>query len=185
MNSQERNEYVEKMEETKQKYYEDHHKNLFFKNKQKIECAKTVSDELDIDKMIQCTAFQIPNTNIIYYNYMAYKTYGSIENKNQIYSHLQMLVQSVLQQYENFEFHIDLKSFSISACQRYYPIISSIFDENKVFTGKLVKMVIYNTPSFIDKITRMLYNSIKDILPKVEYYYKEDSDQQISKLFNY
>lgn len=183
MNSQEREEYVEKMEETKQKYYEEHNKHLIFKNKQKIDCAKTVAEELDLQKMIQCTAFQIPNSNIIYYNYMAYKTYGTIENKDMIYSHLQFLVQSVLQQYEQFEFHIDLKSFSVSACQRYYPIISSVFDDNKVFTNQLAKLVIYNTPSFIDKLTKMLYSSIKDILPRVEYYYK-DSDKQITKLFN-
>jgi len=114
---------------------------------------------------------------------MAYKTYGTIENKDMIYSHIQSLVQSVLQQFDQFEFHIDLKSFSVSACQRYYPIISSVFDDNKVFTNKLAKLVIYNTPSFIDKLTKMLYSSVKDILPRVEYYYK-DSDKQITKLFN-
>jgi hypothetical protein len=182
MNSQERDEYVEKMEETKQKFYEDNTKNQIFKNKQKLECAQTVSQELDLQKMIQCTVFQIPNTNIIYYNYMVYKTYGNLENKDLLYAYVIQLVEQVLQQNEHFEFHIDMKSFSVSACQRYYPIISSIFDDNKVFTDKLSKMVIYNTPSFVDKLTRILYSSIKDILPKIEYYHHKDSDAKISQL---
>ena len=52
MNSQERDEYVEKMEETKQKFYEDHTKNQIFKqickNRQDVRVqyfAKTAKQE--------------------------------------------------------------------------------------------------------------------------------------------
>ena len=48
--------------------------------------------------------------------------------------------------------------------------------------GNLGNKDILYTPSFVDKLTRILYSSIKDILPRIEYYYHKDSDAKISEL---
>lgn len=183
MNSDERNNYYNEIQKTKEKFYESHRKHTIFKNNQKLQCTQHISNELDLQKMIQCTAFVVPNTNIVYYNYMIFKTYGNDENHLIVYDYLVNLVSSILENYSTFEFHINLKSFTISACQRYYHMICSSFDDNTFFTDKMSKMVVYYTPNIIDQLTKILYKSIKDVIPKVEYCHKE-SEERIKVLFD-
>jgi hypothetical protein len=183
MNTEEREQYVQEIESTKAKYYQEHNKNRFFKNSQKLECATSISQEMDIQKMIKCTVFQVPDTNILYYNYLVFKTYANGQVTPILYQYVVALVDKVLKEYSSFEFHVNLKSFTISAAQRYYSIICSVFDDNTAFTGKMTRLVIYHTPSVINNIRQLLYNSIKDIVDKVEYFYK-DSDTHIAKLFD-
>ena len=52
-----------------------------------------------------------------------------------------------------------------------------------LWTDKMNKIVIYHTPFVIDQITRILYNSVKDLIAKVEYV-KQDSDERLKKLFD-
>jgi hypothetical protein len=85
MNSEEQSKYVNQMNNTKEEFYNENKKNVVFKNKQKIECAKHVNQSMELAKMIQCTAVRIPNTNIIYYNYMIFKTYACDEVKEPVY----------------------------------------------------------------------------------------------------
>jgi hypothetical protein len=176
-------EYMERIKETQRLYFESHRKNTIFKNNQKKDCANFVSTELNLQQLVRMTAVVVPNTNIIYYNYLVFKTYGNEENHILIYKHVTDTIASILDKCGSFEFHINLKSFSISACQRYRHLIASSFDKNQIFTDKMTKLVVYNTPGFIDQITMMLYSSVKDILKKVEYV-KSESDERISTLFN-
>lgn len=182
MDSEERDDYFKKLEGARTKFYEQNGKNLVFKNKQKLECAQTVTSEFDLQKMIECTAFIVPNRNIVYYNYLVFKIYGNESNRVEVYSHIMGLITSVLEKYDTFEVHVNLKSFTISACHRYYKMISSSFDENTLLTDKMSKLVIYNTPHLLDQITSILYSTVKAVLPKTEYYYK-DSQTRINSLF--
>jgi len=184
MDSNERDEYYNQLEDAKAKFYQKNGKNTIFKNKQKLECAQTLTNEFDLNKMIECTAFVVPNTNIIYYNYLVFKIYGNESNRLEVYSHIMNLINSVLETYDTFEVHVNLKSFTISACHRYYKMISSSFDENTLLTDKLSKLVIYNTPSIVDQLTAILYSTVKEVLPKTEYYYKDSSDARINALFD-
>lgn len=181
MDFSQRSEYVDKMEQAKNNYYEQHKKNRIFKNKQKLECSQSIVNNLDLQKMIQCTIFRIPNTNKIFYNYLVFKTYGSEMISDVFYNYTKSLVEGILKEYHTFEFHVNLKTFSVSAAQRYYGMITSTFDESTVFTDKMSKIYIYNTPSLLDQIRVLLYNSIKGVISKTEYYYK-DSDDRISEL---
>jgi hypothetical protein len=183
MNSEERIEYYNQIQRVKNKYYENNKKHCIFKNSQKLDCTNHVSNNLDLQKMIQCTVFIIPDTNKIYYNYMVFKTYGNETNHLVLYDYVINLITKILEKYETFEFHVNLKTFTISACQRYYGMITSTFDDNKFFTDKMGKLFVYHTPSIVDQVNRLLYSSIKDILPKVEYFYK-DSDEKIKVLFD-
>tara|TARA_A200000113_G_scaffold203167_1_gene198074 strand:- start:2056 stop:2385 length:330 start_codon:yes stop_codon:yes gene_type:complete len=97
------------------------------------------------------------------------------------YNYTKSLVEGILKEYHTFEFHVNLKTFSVSAAQRYYGMITSTFDESTVFTDKMSKIYIYNTPSLLDQIRALLYSSIKDVISKTELYYK-DSDDRIAEL---
>lgn len=164
-------------------YYKNNPKNTIFKGSQKNMCANYVSDNMNLPKMIRYTAMIIPNTNIIYYNYLLFKTYGNEHSSQILMSHVVDLANTLLQKYSNFEFHVNLKSFSISACQRYFPYISSIFGSNDFFIKKTSKIVVYHTPNVIQQITCILYPIIGEHISIVEYVYK-DSDTRIQKLFD-
>jgi hypothetical protein len=184
MDSEERDDYYKRLEGAKRKFYEQNQKNTLFKNKQKLECAQTVSDEFDLKKMVECTAFIVPGRNIVYYNYLVYKLYGNESNRLDIYDHMRGLICNILERYDTFEMHVNLKTFTISAGQRYYGVIASSFDENTILTDKLSKIVVYNTPSIVSQLTTLLYPIIKDVLPRMEYHHKETSEQLINVLFN-
>ena len=183
MDHSEREEYFQKVKETQNSYYEKHKKNTFFKNSQKLDCASYVSNSVDLEKLVKCTAFIIPNTNILYYNYLVFKTYGCEENHLLLYAYVTNLITEILKTYRTFEFHINLKTFSVTACQRYYKLITSSIDDNTIFTEKMEKIVIYHTPFVIDQITKILYNSVKGFMQKVEYV-RKDSDERIERIFN-
>lgn len=182
MDSVERECYHKQIEDAQTMYYESHKKNSVFKYKQKMDCAQQVTDEFDVKKMIECTAFIVPNKNVIYFNYLVFKLYGNDSNQRDLYEYFKGLITQTLEKYDTFEVHVNLKSFTISACQRYYNIITSSFNENTFFTDKLSKMVIYNTPTIVNQLTSLLYTTVKDVLPKTEYYYK-DSEIKIKELF--
>lgn len=182
MNNTERESYLLEIQKTQSDYYTTHTKNKIFKNAQKNECANYVSSTISLDQMIKCTAFNVPNTNIIYYNYLVFKTYGTDENAPLLYNHILNVINGILSTYDSFEFHVNLKSFSVSACHRYHTMISGSVDSNQIFTEKLSKLVIYHTPFIIDQITRLLYHSVKSFIHKIEYV-KDTSDTRIAELF--
>lgn len=183
MDPVEREYYHKQIVEAKRNFYDNNIKKTVFKNKQKLECTQKVSQDLDIKKMMECTVFIVPNKNVIYYNYLIFKLYGNEANQQILYSYFKGLVETLLAQYETFEVHVNLKSFTISACRRYYSMITSSFDDKTLFTEKLSRLVIYNTPSIIDQLTTILYATVKDVVPKTVYYYKE-SEAKIDELFD-
>lgn len=176
------NEYLSRIQKTQNEFYNNQAKKNIFKQAQKSECANYVTTNIQLENLIESTAFIVPNTNIVYFNYLVFKTYGNPENAKPLYSYIIALIETILSTYDSYEFHVNLKSFSVSACQRYYSMIVSSIDSNTIFTEKLNKLVLYHTPFIIDQITGLLYNSIKPFIHKTEYV-KEKSEERISQLF--
>ena len=181
-NTSKRSEYLLKIQNAQNDYYNNNQKKNLFRTAQKSECANYVSTSIQLEHLIESTAFIVPNTNIVYFNYAVFKTYGNPENAKHIYTHIIALLETILATHDSYELHVNLKSFSVSACQRYYSMIVSSIDSNNIFSEKLNKLILYHTPFIIDQITGLLYNSIKPFLHKIEYV-KEKSDERISQLF--
>jgi len=182
MNNNERSEYLLKIQNTQNDFYKIQTKHKLFKSAQKTDCTNFVNASVRLEPLIECTVFIVPNTNILFFNYIVFKTYGNLENCSPLYTHIVKLVETILSTYESFEFHVNMKSFSVSACQRYSHLICSSVDTNQIFTEKLSKLVVYHTPFIIDQITRMLYNSVKTFIHKAEYVSKDNSEERISQL---
>jgi hypothetical protein len=177
------NNTIDKLEKAQDSYYEKNTRHVFFKNKQKLDCANYISNNMNLEELIQSTIVILPNTNKIYYNYLLFKLYANEKCFELLYIHMIKLIQTILMNYPTFEFHINLQTFSISACQRYYQLITNTLSSNQLYFDKMDKIVIYHTPNIIDSITRLLYNYVKDMLDKVEYV-KEDSETRIKILFD-
>lgn len=159
-------------------------KNSIFKKQQKFECATTICENMGIDELIQKTFYRIPNTNKIYGDYTVFKLYANPTNFEYISFKLLELTNSVYSEYGDYEAHINLDSFTISACERYKSFITTYCD--KCFGCRpsdtddtkcnLSKMYIYNTPSVIDSISKILKPLLHpDVRNRIVYYNKKDS----------
>ena len=174
---------LEQIAKSQQQFYEQNSKARLFKNDQKLQCAKQVTEQVDLQQMINMTVFVIPNTNKLYFNYLIFKTYGHPDNCSQVYEHFHHLVNQIVDYYGTFEMHINLNTFTVSACVRYQKMIMSSFDENTYLTEKMTAMNIYHTPSVISQITNMLYSSVKHLSKVTHFYKKEESEAMIQTLF--
>lgn len=177
-----KNEILENAYKMQNIFYTNSQKNFFFKKKQKLECAKVISENTNLDHLIHSTFFIIPNKNIIFFDYTIFKIYGNNDNYLKIVDYVLYLVNHCIQQYGNYEIHISLNTFSISALERYKPIIE-MFSQKAIHCNLISKFCIYYSPSFIDTILRVLGSIIKeDILAKTIFYKKEDSDALIKHI---
>ena len=176
---------LDQIAKSQQQFYGEHSKKLVFKNNQKLQCAKQVTEQIDLQQMINLSAMIIPNTNKLYFNYSVFKSYGHPEICPLVYNHFHSLVQQIVNQYGTFEMHINLNSFTVSACVRYRKMIMSSFDENTYLTDKMTSLNVYHTPNVISQITTILYSSIKHLSNITHFYKKEESDALIKKLFEH
>jgi hypothetical protein len=144
-----------------------------FKNTNKLNCAKMVSDNIDIHLLIQQTVYVIPSTNKVFFDYTLFKTYANESVYDTIIKYSINLFQECIEKHNTFEMHMDLNTFSISAAQRYKPAILFFCNEcltNQTFImSRLTVFRVYNTPSMIDSISKMVKPFVSDqIRNKVE-----------------
>jgi hypothetical protein len=179
----------DKIQNIKDNFLKNAASNLsFFKNTNKLNCAKEVSSNIDIQELIKHTAFIIPNTNRVYFDYMFFKSYAHDQIYDVLINYVLHLFYACAEAHNSFEIHIDLNTFSISAAQRYKPAIQKFCNEclsNHANTmSRLTVFRIYNTPSMIDSISAIFRPFISDqIRNKVEFVNRKDSVDHKETLF--
>ena len=183
MNSEE--ELKAQIKKAQDEYYQEHNKNRFFKNNQKLECAKSVSEKVDLQQLINLTYFNIPNTNKVYFNYPLFKTFGSDEVRDPLYIRFLNVIDSTIKQYGHFEMHCNLQSFTVSAAQRYYYTITSSIDDNDDFSKNMTSLYVYHTPNVISQIVTLLSKSVTQFKNITTFHTKEESDELIRILFEH
>lgn len=186
MDSEKSDQLFRQVNTLRDSFYEDNKKNIIFKSEQKNKLADKVCNTFDLQQMIRFTAYIIPYSNKIYFTYPLFKTYGNTENCDTLCKYMKhVLISSILDSNETFELHINLKGFTVSACQRFFSAIKSLIDGNKDLTEKMTQMCIYFTPSVIDQIKMILNVVVQHILPKVTFFSSSESDDEISLLHNF
>lgn len=176
---------LDQIAKSQQQFYEENSKKRFFKNNQKLQCAKQVANQVDLQQMINLTYFNIPNTNIVYFNYMMFKTYASDDVKDALYTRFCSVISETLAKYGQFEMHCNLQTFTVSAAQRYYSMITSSIDENDDFSSKMTALHVYHTPSVIEQIVMVLKKSVGQFANRTVFHKKDESDALIQKLFEH
>lgn len=172
-------------------YTQEGGKNTFFKNLQKQKCSEIITSKININELLKNTIYIIPNTNKVYLDYPLFKHFANNSNCNEIIDYLISLLNHCTFIYGQYEMHINLKGFSISAAERYKSSIQlfcskccmqNIKNGNN-FSKLLINMYIYNTPSIIENIT-LLFSSFMDpaIPEKLILITKEQSPELLSQL---
>jgi hypothetical protein len=154
------NQFIEDIEKLQQNYYSKNNKNILFKNKQKLDCAINICNEMNIEDLLNKTIIVIPNTNIIYVDYTIFKLYANPSNYSIVVDRILKTFDFILQTYPNFEPYINLNSFTISAAERYKDLIKLFCDSCLKSTTRysklITKMYVLNVPSAFDNVARLL-----------------------------
>ena len=185
---EESDEILGKIDELRNQYYNQNEKNTFFKKKQKIECANSIAQNFDVDRLIQSTVFIIPNTSHVYFNYPLFKTYASAEIYGDIITHTLNILNDCINNYGIFEMHVNLNTFSVSAMERYNDAIRLFCDEclknKKEYYKKISRMHLYHVPSIFHTMSKILdIYSNPVIKSKIIKYTKDDSENVIKQLY--
>lgn len=176
---------VELMEKYQQEYYQSQGKNMFFKKSQKQDCAKGVSQAFPLEDMIRRTIFILPNKNKLVFDYTVFKLFATNENCDVIIQWIIDSYDQLLSQYANFEVHIILDGFTISAAERYKSIIQNFC--NKCMTSEtrytqfITGMYLYYTPSMMESISTLLKPFIDPLISKRIFMYSKAESPAIFK----
>lgn len=179
---------INNIKQMKNEFYAKQGKNMFFKSKQKLELATSVANSMNLEDLMQRTIFVIKDTNKVFMDYTIFKSYANPENYQTIAKYILFLLSYCVDNFDSFEIHINLDTFSVSACHRYQAVIETYLNEclkhETPFTDKLIKMCIYNTPSVFDTIHKMLTPFIHEkVSKKIEFYNKTESQSTLAHLF--
>jgi hypothetical protein len=178
----------EQVEIFKKQFFDQNKKNIFLKNKQKLEIAQKISESFNLNDLIKKTCFIIPNTNKIFIDYTVFKLYANTNNYSIILNHIISLYIDCIQVYKVFEVHVNLKSLTPSATEKYKTCIEMFnsMTSNSVISPYLTNWYIYNPPSMIEIVKRILICVLDPtILSKVIIYPKSESNIKMNNLLSY
>lgn len=169
-------------------FYTAEPKNTFFKNGQKAKVAEQITNQINIQDLLRCTVYIVPNTNRVYLDYPLLKQYANSNNYEEVVNYVISVLAQCTQLYGQYEMHIDLKGFTISAAERYKLGIQLFCTKccaqtETQFADLLMHMYIYNTPSVIENITRLFAPFMDPVIPKkLVYLSKIDSPRLLEQL---
>jgi hypothetical protein len=177
------------VERIKEAFYAKQKKNLFFTSSQKLELANNVSASMNTEDLFHRTVYVIEGTNRVYVNYCVFKLFANPANYEELVKYMLVLLQKCCDVYDSFEIHVNLDTFTISACHRYREVIEMYLNEcmkhDTFFAEKLIKMHLYNIPAVFDNIQKMLAPLIhEEVKRKIDLHNKKESPPLLSALLS-
>lgn len=165
----------ENIEELKKDYFIKNNKNIFYKNAQKEEINKMISEQY-IEELLQKTVFIIHDTSHIFFDYEIFKLYACVENYEKIVLFFLKTVDECIQKNGEYYFHISLKTFTISAAERHANFLQliNLYCTSTEYNSYIRCLNIYNVPSVIEIIYKILYRFIDPHLRNMINYFEKD-----------
>lgn len=180
--------------DVQEEFYSSQRKQVFFRNRQKSDCAEYVNTVIPLDTMIQNTIVRVNRSPHIYIDYPLFKSYATSGNYHAILNYLVRLLEEVIQEHGEFQMHVNLSSFSMTAAERYSDAIQMFFEicchPANNYLSRMKCVSIYHTPAvmaailtFLKKWTNVVTGAPSDnICSKTVYYSKEESPSRLNQL---
>ena len=170
-------------------YYSTNPKNFFLKKKQKKECAKSITNQYNLEELINNSVYKIKNTDSIYIDYEIIKLFLIDDNSSSITDYIMFLIVQNIETHGSFNMHINLNTLTISGVERYKIFIIDFCNKCISSKHKIIELMkslfIYNTPNVMENIVRLLKPFLNELIhQKVIYHSKYDSPLLISQLLN-
>lgn len=162
-------------------YDSDHKKAVFFKKSQKMDRAEMVSQNIQLNDLLEHTVYTMPNTNKIFIDYLYFKTYAYPDIYDKVADRLIVILDEIKLSYGNYEIFVNLDSITISALERHKNLIKIFYDicikNNLTYSKFLTKCVFYNVPNMIDTIKVVLFPFLMpNVRNIIEFYNKTQTD---------
>ena len=148
----------EKVQAFKQQYYSKENKTTFFSSSKKLHCAQQVSKQFNLQDLMHNSIFIVKDTCKIYVDYPLVKSFVHPDNYDQVIQHVFILSETILQSHPKFELHITLKTFTMTAAQRYKDLITLFCHQylnSSSESDKLSFLYIYDPPQMVQVIQNM------------------------------
>lgn len=136
--------------------------NSFFSNmNKKKQEQSSILDTFQFNYLLTNTVFILPlskpsETNIsnkIFIDFLNFKKFVTNENFDYVVTYFISLIVEILQIYETFELHVNLNSFTISACEKYKDIVLLFYEKFQVnYINRIDSLYVYNTPHIFETI---------------------------------
>ena len=187
MNTSASSSILNEIQQYQEKYYQSEGKNRFFKKTQKMDCAKKISEQFDLNTLIINTIYEIPNTNKLLFDYTVFKLYATPDNYETIIQYTLALFEYMLSKHASIEMNVILDTFTISAAERYQSVIQMFCNKcmtsNTRYSQYITQMNLYYTPVMIDSIRALLRPFIdNDMYDRIVMYSKSESPEILKKL---
>jgi CRAL/TRIO domain len=179
---------IREMNIAQREFYDTSSKNSIFKKTQKMECARLVVDRFNFEDIMKCTCYRLPENPIaVFFDYTVFKMFANERNYTAIVQYIMALLDSVIQTYGKFEFHTNIQSFTVSAAERYRPIIdifsNTCLASNTLYSEVLTTFYTYHTPSIVETVRKMLGPIVPPLIKtKLVFVNKKDSDERLRAL---
>lgn len=131
----------------------------------------------------------LPNSYILYINFNVLKSLLNKETYDNISDYALQLIDKILQNYSEFELHMDLNGFTASSMATHGILLkqfcTKIVGKDNPCTKNLKYMHIYNTPHMMSTIEQICspYTD-SSTANKYTYHSKKASSQLLNDLFN-
>lgn len=178
------------IEKFKSQYYSENNKNTILKTTQKTDLANQICQHYGLEDLFIRTAFIIPRTNRVYIKYPILKSFINPSNHEQFVNYTQSLFAKCITDYGSFECHINMESLTISGVERHRKVIEMFARPPSEhggieYTLYLNTLYVYNTPSVIESIRKMLsYLLDTELIKKIVTYNKAETVIQLNKLIS-
>ena len=169
-----------------EKYYQDNNKNTFFKKSQKMDLAKHVSNNFDINILLKNLCYRNKTTNQVVIDYNILKLFANEENFELILKYILNEFTNTINAFGNFEVHMNLNSFTISAAERYKKLVELFCKlclnnkETYDYSKKCSRFYIYNVSNTFEQIVNLFKPFVSpDIKEKVSILKKSESSDNL------
>lgn len=145
-----------KLAKFREEYYNKNKKKTFFKKTQKNDCAEKVTQQFSLNELLEESIFR--KEHVIFCNYPVIKTFLHPNIYESIMNHIDTKLIFLLENFNVIDIKIDMKSFTITAAQRYNDLIQCFckkYLQNENFIQRIQVIYIVNTPSLIEVLRKM------------------------------
>lgn len=119
-------------------------------------------------------AMYLQEPNRIFFDYTTFKTFARPELFSLFCEYILSLIKLCISNHGGFEMHLNLKSFSVTAAQRYSEMIRMFCNQclstDTQYSKLLTKMYVYNSPKVIGTISACFVGFMDDqVRSKIEF----------------
>ncbi len=146
-------------------YYDSNKKNTIFKKAQKMDCAKQISQNFSLQQLLDKSVYIVEKSNFIYIDYPLIKLYLCPETYDYVSDHMLKLNEIILNQHPHFNLRVDLKTFSVTAAQRYRDLIKKfcgLYLNTNEKSNAIKTIEILNRPTIME----LLFNMFSGFISK-------------------